>query len=48
MEVSSTKIQNNFGKYLKFSQFEDIVVTRNDKRLQYLKIRRGGRLILCA
>jgi hypothetical protein len=29
MIVNSTEMQNNFGKYLKISQYEDIIVARN-------------------
>ena len=31
MKVSSTVVQNNFGKYLKIADAEDVVVTRNGK-----------------
>lgn len=33
MEVTSTEVQNNFGRYLKLSQFEDIIVTKNGKQI---------------
>lgn len=29
MQVTSTEIQNNFGAYLKYSQYEDVEITRN-------------------
>ncbi len=32
MEVTSTEVQNNFGQYLKFSYFEDIIVTKSGKK----------------
>ena len=32
MEITSTEAQNNFGRYLKLAQFEDIVVTKNGKK----------------
>lgn len=31
MKISTTEIQNNFGKYLKLSQCEDIIITKNGK-----------------
>lgn len=37
MEVRSTDIQNNFGTYLKYAQFEDVFITRNGKRVGVLK-----------
>jgi prevent-host-death family protein len=37
MEVSSTEVQNNFGQYMKFAYFEDIIVTRNGKRTVVIK-----------
>jgi len=32
VEISSTEAQNNFGRYLKLAQFEDIIVTKNGKK----------------
>lgn len=32
MEITSTEAQNNFGRYLKLAQFEEIIVTKNGKR----------------
>lgn len=32
MEVSSTEAQNNFGRYLKLAQFEDVIITKNGKK----------------
>jgi prevent-host-death family protein len=29
MEITSTEAQNNFGQYMKYAQYEDIIVTRN-------------------
>ncbi len=37
MEVTSTQAQNNFGQYMKFAYFEDIIVTRNGKRTVVIK-----------
>jgi len=33
MKVSSTEVQNNFGKYLKLAAGEDVVITRNGKNI---------------
>jgi len=37
MEVPSTEVQNNFGQYMKFAFYEDIIVTRNGKRAVVIK-----------
>lgn len=37
MEVTSTEAQNNFGQYMKFAYFEDIIVTKNGKRTVVIK-----------
>lgn len=37
MEVPSTEVQNNFGQYMKFAYYEDIIVTRNGKRTVVIK-----------
>ena len=37
MEITSTEAQNNFGQYMKFAEFEDIIVTRNGKRAIVIK-----------
>ncbi|MEW6624922.1 MAG: type II toxin-antitoxin system Phd/YefM family antitoxin [Bacillota bacterium] len=37
MEISSTEVQNNFGRYLKLAQFEDIIVTKNGKKAVVIK-----------
>lgn len=37
MEVTSTEAQNNFGQYMKFAYFEDVIVTRNGKRTVVIK-----------
>ena len=37
MEIPSTEVQNNFGRYLKLAQFEDIIVTKNGKRAVVIK-----------
>lgn len=41
MEVPSTEVQNNFGRYLKLANFEEIIVTRNGKRVAVLEPYRG-------
>lgn len=37
MEVTSTEVQNNFGTYLKYSQYESINITRNGKIVAVLQ-----------
>ncbi|MDX9871228.1 MAG: type II toxin-antitoxin system prevent-host-death family antitoxin [Clostridia bacterium] len=37
MEVPSTEVQNNFGRYLKLAWFEDIIVTKNGKETVVIK-----------
>jgi Uma2 family endonuclease len=37
MEVTSTEIQNNFGTYLNLLDFEDVIITRNSKKIAVLK-----------
>ena len=37
MEVPSTKVQNNFGTYLKFAQLEDVFITRNGRKVAVIK-----------
>ena len=32
MIISTTEIQNNFGKYLKLAEYEDVLITRNGKK----------------
>ena len=32
MIVSTTEIQNNFGKYLKLAQYEEVIITKNGKK----------------
>ncbi|NSW91294.1 MAG: type II toxin-antitoxin system Phd/YefM family antitoxin, partial [Firmicutes bacterium] len=36
MIVTTTELQNSFGKYLKFSETEDIIITKNGKRVAML------------
>ncbi|WP_372630258.1 type II toxin-antitoxin system prevent-host-death family antitoxin [Cohnella sp.] len=36
MKVSSTEVQNNFGKYLAIAAHEDVVVTRNGREIAKL------------
>ncbi|MDD2402502.1 MAG: type II toxin-antitoxin system Phd/YefM family antitoxin [Clostridia bacterium] len=37
MEISSTEAQNNFGRYVKLAQFEDIIITKNGKKTIVIK-----------
>jgi prevent-host-death family protein len=37
VEISSTEAQNNFGRYLKLAQFEDIIITKNGKKTVTIK-----------
>lgn len=37
MEIKSTEVQNNFGRYLKLARFEDIIVTKNGKKTVVIK-----------
>lgn len=37
LEVTSTEIQNSFGTYLKYAQYEDVYITRNGRRVAVLK-----------
>lgn len=37
MYVTTTELQNNFGKYLKIVEFEDIIVTKNSKNVAFFK-----------
>jgi len=47
MIVSSTEVQNNFGEYLKLAQKEDIIITRNGKKVARLvKYREGDDYII--
>ncbi len=32
MIISTTEIQNNFGKFLKLAEYEDVIITRNGKK----------------
>ena len=36
MQVTTTEVQNNFGKYLKIADQEDVIITRNGKPLARL------------
>jgi len=36
MKATATEVQNNFGKYLKFSLNEDAIITRNRKEIACL------------
>lgn len=37
MDVTSTEAQNNFGRYLKLAQYEDVVITKNGKNIAIIK-----------
>ncbi len=37
MKITSTEAQNNFGRYLKLAQFEEIIVTKNGKKAVVIK-----------
>ena len=37
MEITSTEAQNNFGRYLRLAQFEDIIITKNGKKAAVIK-----------
>lgn len=37
MEITSTEAQNNFGRYLKLARYEDIIVTKNGKKIAVIK-----------
>jgi Uma2 family endonuclease len=37
VEVPSTEVQNNFGRYLRLALFEDIIVTKNGKKKAVIK-----------
>jgi len=41
MEVSSTEVQNNFGKYLAIAAQEDVIVTRNGRPIARLTALEG-------
>lgn len=36
MRATTTEVQNNFGKYLKFSLNEDVIITKNGKEIACL------------
>ncbi len=36
MIIPSTEVQNNFGKYLKLAEEEDVIITRNNKKVARL------------
>lgn len=50
MIVSTTDIQNNFGKYLKLAQYEEVVITKNGKKTAkltaYTENEREGRWLV--
>ena len=37
MVITSTEAQNNFGKYLKYSQYEDVAITKNGRKIAVIK-----------
>ncbi len=38
MVITTTDIQNNFGKYLKLAEYEDVIITKNGKKKARLSI----------
>jgi prevent-host-death family protein len=36
MVITTTEIQNNFGKYLKLSEYEDVIITKNGRKIARL------------
>lgn len=42
MEIISTEVQNNFEHYLKLARYEDIIVTKNGKRVAIIKCYEGN------
>lgn len=42
MVISTTEIQNNFGRYLKLAEYEDVIITRNGKKTAKLSIFKEG------
>jgi prevent-host-death family protein len=50
MIVSATDIQNNFGKYLQLSQYEEVTITKNGKKtaklVAYTENEREGRWLV--
>lgn len=38
MIISTTEIQNNFGKFLKLAEYEDVIITRNGKKAATLSV----------
>lgn len=36
MNITTTEVQNNFGKYLKLCKYEDIIITKNGKKIARL------------
>jgi prevent-host-death family protein len=36
MQANATEVQNNFGKYLKIADQEDVIITRNGKQIARL------------
>jgi prevent-host-death family protein len=42
MVITTTDIQNNFGKFLKLSEYEDVIITKNGKKAARLSAFREG------
>lgn len=38
MVITTTDIQNNFGKYLKLAEYEDVIITKNGKKKARLSV----------
>jgi prevent-host-death family protein len=56
MIVTTTELQNSFGKYLKLSETEDIIITKNGKRVamlvsyieeNYRRFEEGANFVMC-
>ncbi len=45
MRVSSTEVQNNFGKYLNIAMDEEVIVTRNGKDIVKMVLCHGGSIV---
>jgi prevent-host-death family protein len=44
--VTTTEVQNNFGKYLKLAENEDVIITRNGHKIaRLIKYKKGDGFI---
>lgn len=46
MIISTMDIQNSFGKYLKLTEHEDVIISKNGKKLPGLPLSRMERMIV--